>query len=189
MKREGGWRNALGLGVSFAFSSLCSWHLGIVLALILALMSMAFLVRGSRPRAAFSRELAVAALSATVLALPLFSPMLVEVLGGRGDYLKPSADKGVDIAFLFRPAYGHPLWARFVADAYANRAYPEAGFVCFLGFVPMGLAAWSVWHKKTGVVFWSLLLTSLQFIFLALDLLCYTSYNVSLISKVTTGET
>lgn len=157
LRREGGWRNALGLGVSFAFCALCGWHLGIMLALILAPICLALLVRGPRPRSAFSRELALAALAATAIAFPHFSPMLVEALWGFESFSKPEVNEGIDLAFLFWPAYGHPLFNPLVTPAYAGRSYASAGFVAYLGYVPVALAAWAAWRRRAGVVLWGLL--------------------------------
>ena len=156
LRREGGWRNVLGLGASFAFCAMCGWHLGITLALILAPIGLVFLVRGPRPKLVFARELALAALAATLIALPHFGPMLVEALWGFESFTKPEVNEGVDLAFLFWPAYGHPLFKPLVAPAYASRFYASAGFVAYLGFVPVALAAWAAWRRQAGFVFWGL---------------------------------
>ena len=46
--REGGRRNAVGLGVCFGFNALCSWHLGLMLAMTLPFRRRSWR-RGKRP--------------------------------------------------------------------------------------------------------------------------------------------
>ena len=78
-------------------------------------------------------------------------------MGGEdGYYRKPAVDRGIDASFLLTPHYGHPLFGSLVAGSYADGAYLAAGFVCYLGFLPLALAAWAIWRRRPGALFWAL---------------------------------
>ncbi len=152
--RRGGWRNIAGLGVCFALNALCSWHLGLMLILTLAPVAAAQLARRARPARTIVREAGLAALLSTAILLPAAGPMFWEMLTGPAYYRKEPVDRGIDAAYLLTPPYEHPLWRSWVSEAYADRAYQAAGFVCYLGFVPLGLALAAVWRRQPGALFW-----------------------------------
>ena len=154
--RQGGRKNAVLLGVFFALNALCSWHLGLKLLLTLLPLGVWQLFRPSRALRGLLRDWAVAALLATVMVLPAVSPLISEAFSAEEPYYrKPDTNRGIDPVYLLIPPFANPLWGRLVADAYIERAYQAAGFLCYLGFVPLGLAALALARRARGAAYWS----------------------------------
>jgi hypothetical protein len=154
--RQGGRKNAVLLGVFFAFNTLCSWHLGLKLLLTLLPLGVWQLIRPSRPRAGLLRDWAVAALLAAVIVLPAVSPLITEAFSAEEPYYrKPDTNRGIDPVYLVIPPFANPLWGHLAAGAYIDRAYQAAGFMCYLGFVPLGLAALALFRRARGAGYWA----------------------------------
>ncbi len=157
VKRAGGWGNVFGAGICFALNALTDWHLGIFLTLALIPTVVAALIRPPRPRGRLLFDFILAALLATLLTLPLVWSLLGGLIGGDNYFQKLPEDRGIDPTFLFIPTFHHPLWGRFLESYYVkHRAYDAAGFICYLGFVPVGLAIFALIRRQKGAIFWSL---------------------------------
>lgn len=137
--------DALGLGACFGFCALCSWHLGILCSLVVVPAMIWFGWEAWRANAwpAYLRGAAAAAATAALLALP-FAPL--DGLVGANGCLKWPADRGIDPTYLLTPHYANPVAGPLVSERYAHRPY-GIGFVCYLGFAPLGLAALAVWAR------------------------------------------
>ncbi len=159
LSRRGGTRNVAGLAVCFALNALCSWHLGLMLILTLAPLAglaMFRMFQKTRPIGRLVRDLAIAAGVSALILLPAVFPLLSEMASGATYFEKRLVDRGIDASYLFTPFFEHPLLGSFTVDAYLNRAYQASGFVCYLGFIPLGLAAWALVRRKRGTAYWAL---------------------------------
>jgi hypothetical protein len=154
--RDGEWRNAVGTGVCFALNALCSWHLGLHLMLALLPFVAMRLLHGRRRLAALLPGLTLATAVALLMLLPAVAPLAADMLGGETYFQKPSEERGIDPAFLFVPHFGHPLWGSLTAPGYVDRAYGEAGFVCYVGFVPSALAIFALARRQRDALYWGL---------------------------------
>lgn len=152
--RQGGLRPALGLGITFGLNALCSWHLGIKLAATCLVVAAAVWSSSRRPAGKVFRELLLAAFTAALVVGPFVAPLIVEIGEGARYYQKPPADRGIDPAYLLTPHFGQPLWGGLVTGRYIDRAYQASGFICYLGFVPLALAALAVARRRRGVLLW-----------------------------------
>ena len=147
-------RNVLGLAVTFALNALCSWHLGLMLVLV-AVPYSAVLIAGRRAEwGRIALRAGVAAAIAAVLLWPAVGPMAVEIARGADYYQKPPTPRGIDATYLLWPQYGHPLVGWLVNGRYVDRAYQAAGFVSYLGLIPLGLAVIAVRRRIRGWRFW-----------------------------------
>ena len=155
LARKGGRSTACVLGLFFALNALCDWQLALMLTLLLAVVALVALLRPSRPRAAFARDLTVAGAVATLLTLPAAWPLLSGMATG-AHHQKAPEEKGIDATFLLRPHFHHPLWGRLTREGYATeRAYGSAGFVSYLGVVPLALAGVALARRAPGSGTWS----------------------------------
>jgi hypothetical protein len=155
LARRGGRRHVFGLGAFFAANALCDWHLGLKLTVVLAVLAVVTWLRPPRPRAGLARDWALAGLLATLLTLPAAWPLLAGLATGL-EYQKVFVDKGVDLAFLLRPHFHHPLWGELTREAYLERrAYPSAGFTAYLGVVPLALAGLALARRRPGSALWA----------------------------------
>ncbi len=158
--------DALAFGACFGLNALCSWHLGLKLALVAVPWAIwtAWRAGPQRPRAL--RDLAAAAALATLLALPFLAPMLALIGSGSEYYLKGAVNRGIDASYLFTPTYANPVGGPLVHGRFMSRAYQASGFVCYLGFLPTVLA-WLALRRRTrealawGLVFAAGLVLSL----------------------------
>ena len=133
--------DALAFGACFALNALCSWHLGLKLTFLVGPW-MAWLAWQNRGRwKRFLGSTAIAAGLATLMVLPLLSPMISLIADGSEYFLKGPVPRGIDPSYLLTPAYANPLFGGLVESRYLERAYQSSGFVCYLGFVPLALAA------------------------------------------------
>ena len=161
LSRRGGRRNIAGFAVCFALNALCSWHLGLKLILTLAPLAGLAVFRmfrmfpKTRPIGLFVRDLAIAAGVSAVILLPAVFPLLSELASGATYFDKRLVDRGIDASYLFTPFFEHPLWGSLTVDAYLDRAYQASGFICYLGFIPAGLAAWALVRRKKGAGYWA----------------------------------
>ena len=146
--------HALAFGTCFGLNALVSWHLGIKL-LILVLPWTIVLAWQNRQRwRSFLGSVAAAATLATLLVLPLLAPMIALVADGSGYYLKYPVHRGIDLSYLFTPPYSNPILGSLVQFRYLERAYQSSGFVCYLGIVPVTLAALAVWRERRRTYPW-----------------------------------
>ena len=161
LARLGGRRNIAGLAVCFALNALCSWHLGLMLILTLAPLSaltmfrMSRLSKKTRPAGCLVRDLAIAGGVSALILLPAVFPLLSKMASGATYFHKGLVDRGIDAGYLFTPFFEHPLWGSLTLDAYLNRAYQASGFICYLGFIPAGMAAWALVRRRTGAGYWA----------------------------------
>jgi hypothetical protein len=154
-RAAGGWLDGVGLGVSFALNALAGWQLGILLALLLFPLAAAVLVRRERDARSIVLGLSLAAALGAVLVLPRAWPLIEGMMGGASYFQKPPVHKGIDPWFLLLPVPQHPIWGGATFALHERyRAYPAAGFVCYLGFVPLGLAVLSALRKQPGSLLW-----------------------------------
>lgn len=161
--RAGGRAPVIGLGLSFAANALVSWHLGILLTLALAVLAAAEFMKSERERLAIVRDLALSGALAALIVLPAVWPLIRAMLGEETYFQKPPSRRPVDAMFFFIPSDHHPLLGGFTGSIYAERrAYPSAGFLSYLGFIPLGLAAVAVMRRRPAALLWSgVLLASL----------------------------
>ncbi len=155
--RQGGQRAAIGFGITFGLNALCSWHLGIKLALCAAFVLAAYWARSERRAKAVVQDLALAALTAVLAVGPFVAPLVVEIASGAEYFQKPAVDRGIDAAYLLTPHFGHPLWGGLVLDSYLERAYQASGFISYLGVVPLALAGLALVRRRRMAWFWAAL--------------------------------
>lgn len=148
--------DAAALGLCFGLNALCSWHLGLKLAFVLAPWALWFLWRSRRSPAGAARGLAAAAGAAALLTLPAVLPLLTAIAGG-ADYYKGPVPRGIDAAYLLTPVFAHPVFGPATMPAYLQRAYQASGFLCYLGFVPLGLALFAAVRKRRQAAVWTAL--------------------------------
>lgn len=182
LRRSGGWRNVLGMGVCYAANALCDWHLGIKLSLALIALAVVALIRSARPAPRLLRDWAIAGMIAALMVLPAVWPLMRGFAAGEPYFQKPQIDRGIDAAFLFLPTFHHPLWGGLTADAYSRRrAYESIAFICYLGFTPVALAMLALCRRRKGSGFWA----GLFLVTLVLSLGARPLWNGSLIESVT----
>lgn len=132
--------DALAFGACFGLNALCSWHLGLKLAIVVTPW-MAWLVWRHRRRwREFLGGAGAAAVLAVLLVLPLLVPILTLIVDGDDYFLKQAVPRGIDPTYLLTPSYANPLLGQLVTERYLNRAYQASGFICYLGFIPFVLA-------------------------------------------------
>ena len=153
--RTGGRRWVFALAAFFAANALCDWHLGLKLGLLLAVLGVASWLRPVRSRALLARDWVLAGGLAALLVLPAAWPLLRGMASGT-PYQKVAVEKGADLAFLLRPPHRHPLWGSLTQEAYlTRRTNPSAGFVSYLGVVPLALAGVALARRQRGSVLWA----------------------------------
>ena len=143
-------RDALGFGACFGLNALCSWHLGILCSLVVA-PALGLLGREAwRTNAlrGYVRGVVAAAGVAVLLILPV-AP-LDGFLGTNGCAKWETVGEGIDPAFLLTPPYANPIVGAITSEQYAHRHHTAAGFVSYLGFVPLALATiavFAIWRR------------------------------------------
>ena len=139
--------DALGFGACFGLNALCSWPLGIFCSLVvvpgLILLGREAWRTKSVPN--YVRGVVAAAGCAALLILPV-AP-LDGILGTNGCVKWATVGEGIDPTFLLTPPYANPIAGTIASERYAHRHDTAAGFVCYLGFVPLGLAAIAVFAR------------------------------------------
>lgn len=145
--REGGSRNAIGLGLLTVLTLLTNWYLGASFVLfVLVVLGARWASAGSAEARLALRRVALPLLGAAVLTSPVWSGMLRE--GGRGgrlaDPLGDSLAHSADLLGFVLPSSAHPLWGREIATLRQHLFGPDENDTentVFLGFVPLALAA------------------------------------------------
>ena len=154
--------DAVALGVCFALNVLCGWHLGLKMTLVLIPWGFWLLWTKRVEVAAAARGLAIASATASLLVLPAVLPLFAKIASGADYYLKAPVPRGIDASYLFTPIFAHPAFGSWVAPAYLERAYQASGFICYLGFAPLALAAVAIVTRRRHAAVWtSLFLVSL----------------------------
>ena len=146
--------DALAFGACFALNALCGWHLGLKLAMIVAPAVVWIGWRSRQRRGEYLFGLAAAAALAFFIVLPALMPLVASLAAGADYFTKPPVPRGIDASYLFRPSYANPLFGPLVEASYVTRGYRAAGFVCYLGLVPMVLAAIGVWRAPRRALGW-----------------------------------
>lgn len=153
--RGGGVRNVVGLGVALALNATASFHLAILLTMLVVPVAVVESIRSRFRARDLVRDYALAIGLSLLIALPFMLPMLREQAGASGYFQKPPELMGIDPVFLLAPSPGHPLFGWLTAGMYRElRAYPNAGFMCFLGFVPLALAVLAASRRIPGWRLW-----------------------------------
>ena len=133
-------RDALGFGACFGLNALCSWQLGILCSLVVA-PALGLLGREAwRTNAlrGYVRGVVAAAGVAVLLTAPV-APL--DGFFGTGGCAKwATMGEGIDPTFLLTPPYANPIFGAMASEQYANRHHVSAGFVSYLGYVPLALA-------------------------------------------------
>ncbi|MCG8324775.1 MAG: hypothetical protein MI673_04600, partial [Thiotrichales bacterium] len=89
-----------------------------------------------------------------LIVLPAVSPMVASLATGAEYATKPPVPRGIDASYLLTPSYANPLFGPIVESRYAERTYRAAGFVCYLGLVPVLLAALGAWRAPRRALGW-----------------------------------
>ena len=138
-------RDALGFGACFGLNALCSWHLGILASLVVApgIILSGWKARrsGGNTMRAYVRGVLAAGAVGALLMLP-FVPL--DGFTETNECVKWRTVRGIDPTFLLTPSHANPVAGPIVSERYARLPYVWVGFVCYLGFVPLGLAAAAV---------------------------------------------
>ena len=146
--------DALAFGACFGLNALCSWHLGLKLTLVVVPWIGFLAVRNSRRWRPACLQMAMAAALAALIVLPLLAPMATLIASGSDYHLKGSVARGIDASYLLTPIYANPVFGSVVESRYVDRAYQAAGFVCYLGFVPLVLATVGAWRARGRALGW-----------------------------------
>jgi hypothetical protein len=142
LARRGGLGNVLLAALFFDLNALFSWQNGLILLPLGLCLFFHELSGRARPRREMLRDVALSGLLAIAALLPFAWPMLREIFAGETYYLKPQVEKGIDPLFLLVPSDRHPIWGAAFQGLYERfRGYASAGFTCYLGIVPLALAA------------------------------------------------
>ena len=146
--------DAVAFGACFGLNALCSWHLGVKLALVVAPWVVWIVWRNRDRWTTLGRHIGMAAALATLLVLPLLVPMVSLMAEGSEYFNKGPVNRGIDASYLFTVPYANPVFGDLVLSRYLDRAYQASGFVCYLGLVPFALAAVAAWRRVRGTAGW-----------------------------------
>ena len=146
-------RYALAAGLFAALTMYCEVSLGIFLGLF-TLLYLAFVLSARRFIVGQLRRLAVLAITAAVLHLPVLLPALRELLAGGyalegwggADFLS------VDLLGFFTPTIFHPLWGQWAKQATAQ--FADINTV-FLGYLAPALAIFAVVRYRRRLAIWA----------------------------------
>jgi hypothetical protein len=174
-------RDGMLTGVFFALNALAGWHLGLLLILLGAPCTLWYWRQSPCRRRAIGWLSAGGVLATTAL-LPFLWPMLTELVAGTAYFKKPLVYRPIDPAFLFLPPPQSTLTGSLAVQSYvAHRgnasqaggafAFQYAGFICFLGWIPLALAIYRLLGLRRDparreVLFWGALF--LVFLILAM---------------------
>lgn len=142
-------------GAFFAANALVSWHYGLIGGLALALLAglRAFSTRSRGPLL----DTAGSVLFGVLLVLP-FALSLLDAIGSGREYVKFVHQRGSDLLFLLLPSDHHPVLGPLVEPIYrAHRSYPGAGFLCYVGLLPLGLALVALRRGGRAALPWAVL--------------------------------
>lgn len=146
--------DALAFGTCFGLNALCSWHLGLKLALVATPWIVCVVWRNREQWKPAIRDLGAAAGLATLFVLPVLVPMISLIAGGADYYVKQPVSRGIDPSYLLTPVYANPLLGALIESRYLDRAYQASGFVCYLGVVPVVLAVLAIWRRGRQTAPW-----------------------------------
>ena len=146
--------DAVAFGACFGLNALCSWHLGVKLALVVAPWVVWIVWRNRDRWTTLGRHIGMAAALATLLVLPFLVPMVSLMAEGSEYFNKGPVNRGIDASYLFTAPYANPVFGGLVLSRYLDRAYQASGFVCYLGLVPFALAAVAAWRRVRGTAGW-----------------------------------
>ncbi|MDE0628503.1 MAG: hypothetical protein OXH99_19065 [Bryobacterales bacterium] len=146
--------DAVAFGACFGLNALCSWHLGVKLALVVAPWVVWIAWRNRDRWTTLGRHIGMAAALATLLVLPFLVPMVSLMAEGSEYFNKGPVNRGIDASYLFTAPYANPVFGGLVLSRYLDRAYQASGFVCYLGLVPFALAAVAAWQRVRGTAGW-----------------------------------
>jgi hypothetical protein len=156
--RRGGGSAIVLTGIAFALTSLLSWHNGLLVLPVAAVVFTVEVRRAGRSPGRAILEAALAGLVALAVMAPFAWPLVREMAAGGTYYPKPFVEKGIDPAFLVVPAERHPFWGRVVEPLYdRHRTYPSAGFTCYAGAAALALAAAGLLARRRGAGLWTAL--------------------------------
>ena len=148
--------DVLAFGICCGLNALCSWHLGLKLALLLLPWFIWILVRSEGRRLDVLHGGMFAAIAFFLLILPVVTPMIQLIADGADYYIKPPVARGIDPTYLLTPPFANPLFGHWVQPRFLDRAYQAAGFLCYLGVVPLCLAGIAVFRNKLHSSAWVL---------------------------------
>jgi len=166
-------RYALAAGLFAALAMYCEMTFGIFLGLFTLLyLASPSPAGGGGPGWGLLRRLAVLAITAAVLYLPVLIPTLRELL--QGDYALEGwggADfLSVDLLGFFTPTIFHPLWGQWAKQATAQFADIHT---VFLGYLAPALAVFAVVRYRRQLAVWAV--TALTSAILALGPLLHVN--------------
>ena len=141
-------------GVCFALNALSSWHLGLLLILLVLPVGAWYWVQGPFRWKSFLWLAVGGAVGAAIL-LPFLWPMYRSYCAGEAYVVKPIVYRPIDPAFMVLPPPQSTVAGPLARDVYLARrgdaftqgkefGFQYAGFVCFLGWVPLVLAGWAL---------------------------------------------
>ncbi len=167
--RYGTLLNGVLTGVFFALNALASWHLGLLLILLGIPCFVWFFLRSPHKLKALGL-LFPGAVASVLLLAPFLYPMVKTWTSGDAYFVKPKVYRPCDPAFLVLPhPQSIPLGACTTEMYRTHRGSPEspftsqyAGFICYLGYVPLLLLIVLFFKKRDSfswgtVLFWLLL--------------------------------
>lgn len=126
-------------GVFYALNALACYHLGLLLTLV-GIPIAAWYLRESPCRRRALAGLGAGAAAGAAMLLPFVWPMAKAMLGGEAFFVKPLEYRPVDPAFFAIPPPASTLLGGVFEDIYrAHRGseFQYAGFVCFMGWIPL----------------------------------------------------
>jgi hypothetical protein len=151
----GGRRYVVLTALFFAANATVSWHYGLFGVLALGLMT-GIRALSTRSRAGVAETFWSLALGSLLVA-PFALPLAEAIASGR-EYVKFAHERGSDLLFLLLPSDHHPILGPLVEPLYrAHRSYPGAGFLCYVGFVPLVLAAVALLRERREALPWALM--------------------------------
>ena len=147
--------HALAFGACFGLNTLISWHLGLKLLMLVTPWIAVLAWRNRHRWRAFLGHAFAAATLATLLVMPMVTPMIAIMVEGADYYVKGPVARGLDLSYLFTPPFANPIFGSLVTSRYLERAYQASGFACYLGIVPVALAAVGVWRQGRRAAPWA----------------------------------
>lgn len=151
----GGRRYLVLTALFFAANALVSWHYGLFGVLALGWMATIRAIRTRSPAGLLDTFWSLAL--GSLLVAPFALPLADAIVSGR-EYVKFPHERGSDLLFLLLPSDHHPLLGPLVEPLYrAHRSYPGAGFLCYVGFVPLALGVVALRRRMREALPWALM--------------------------------
>ena len=79
---------------------------------------------------------------------------MIEMATGAEYFHKPEVPRGIDPTYILTPQFRHPIFGPLVLGRYLDRAYQAAGFICYLGVAPLGLALVAAVRRRKRSALW-----------------------------------